>query len=69
LLNELLDKDDYYIVKVGWKMKEIFGAGNVYDIEATFSDPKDCTGFSFILNGVYPFEDGKLSARRRAPIK
>lgn len=69
ILNELLDEEDYYITKMGWTAAEIMGAGNVYDIEAAFSDPKDCTGFSFILSGVFPFEDGKISARRRPPHK
>lgn len=69
LLNELLDEEDYYIIKVGWTATEIMGVGNVYDIEAVFADPKDCTGFSFILSGVFPIEDGKVSSRRRAPTK
>lgn len=69
ILNELLDKDDYYITKIAWGAREIMGAGHDYDIEATFADPKDCTGFSFILSGVYPFEDGKVATRRRPPSK
>ena len=70
LLNELLDKDDYYIIKISWTAREIMGAaGNIYDIEAIFTNPKDCIGFSFILSGVYPVEDGKISTRRRAPNK
>lgn len=69
LLNKLLDGEDYYIIKIGWTTTEIMGAGNVYDIEAVFADPKDCTGFSFILNGVFPVEEGKVSLRRRAPNK
>lgn len=69
LLNELLDKEDYYIIKIGWTAKETMGAGLVYDIEAVFADPKDCTGFSFILSGIFPVEDGKVSNRRRPPSK
>lgn len=69
LLNSLLDEEDYYITKIGWTAAEAMGAGNTYDIEAVFADPKDCTGFSFILSGVFPFEDGKVSTRRRAPSK
>lgn len=69
ILNELLDKDDYYITKIAWGAREIAGAGHDYDIEASFTNPKECTGFSFILNGVYPHEDGKLSSRRRPPLK
>lgn len=69
LLNELLDEEDYYIIKIGWTTKEVMGAGNTYDIEAVFADSKDCTGFSFILSGVHTFEDGKLSSQRRTPTK
>lgn len=69
LLNELLDEEDYYIIKMGWTATETMGAGNVCDIEAGFSDPKDCTGFSFILSGVFPIEEGKASTRRRPPYK
>lgn len=69
LLNELLDEENYYITKIGWTTTETMGAGNVYDIEAVFADPRDCTGFSFILSGVFPVEEGKTSIRRRAPNK
>nr|WP_315240735.1 hypothetical protein [uncultured Albidiferax sp.] len=69
ILNELLDEENYYIIKMGWTATEVMGVGSVYDIEAGFSDPKDCTGFSFILSGVFPIEDGKVSTRRRAPYK
>lgn len=69
LLNELLDEKDYYIVKVGWIIKETLGTGNVYDVEAVFSDPKDCTGFSYMVNGVFPLEEEKISAKKRSPTK
>lgn len=69
ILNELLDEEDYYIIKMGWTATELLGGGNVYDIEAGFADPKGCTGFSFILTGVFPLEDGKISTRRRPPYK
>ncbi len=69
ILNALLDDNLYYITKIGWTTQEKSGVGNVYDIEAVFSDPKDCTGFSFILSGVYPFEEGSVSSRRRVPNK
>lgn len=67
LLNELVDEDTYYIIKAGWRMRDSLSSGNVYAVEAVFSDPKACTGFSFLLKGVYPYEDGKVSKRRRPP--
>ncbi|WP_220805941.1 hypothetical protein [Achromobacter sp. UMC71] len=69
ILNGLLDEEDYYIIKMGWTATEILGDGNVYDVEAGFSDFRDCTGFSFILSGVFPVEDGRTSTRRRSPHK
>ena len=69
ILNGLLDEENYYIIKMGWTATETMGAGNVYDIEAGFSNLNDCTGFSFILSGVFPVEEGKISTRRRQPYK
>lgn len=69
LLNDLLDDEDYYIVKMRWTATESSGDGNVYDVEAGFADPKDCTGFSFILSGVFPLVEGKVASKRRSPEK
>ena len=69
ILNNLLDKDDYYITKIAWGAREIAGTGHDYDIEAMFANPRDCTGFSFILSGVYPLENGQVATRRRSPFK
>lgn len=69
IFNDLLSEDDYYITKIAWGARELAGAGHDYDIEATFTNPADCTGFSFILSGVYPAEDGKVASRRRPPFK
>lgn len=69
ILNELLDEENYYIIKMGWTATETLGGGNVYDIEAGFSDMKDCAGFSFILSGLFPLEEGKISTKRRQPQK
>ncbi|WP_299162078.1 hypothetical protein [Accumulibacter sp.] len=69
ILNNLLEKDDYFITKIAWGAREIAGSGHDYDIEAMFANPRDCIEFSFILRGVYPFEDGQLCSRRRTPFK
>lgn len=69
LLNDLINEGKYHISKVGWIATEQMGKGFGYDIEAMFNDPKDCTGFSYLLRGVYILEDnGKLSKKRRAPL-
>ncbi len=67
LLNELIDEDTYYMVKAGWRMSDSLSSGDVYAVEALFSDPKNCTGFSFLLKGVFNYEDGKVSSKRRPP--
>lgn len=68
LLRQLTRERAYYIVKVGWLATEKLGKGSGYDIEATFVDPKQCTGFSYILRGVHELgDDGKLMKHRRNP--
>lgn len=68
LLRQLTRDSAYYIVKVGWLATEKLGKGFGFDIEATFADPKDCTGFSYILRGVHELgDDGKLTKHRRNP--
>jgi hypothetical protein len=69
LLRDLTKEKDYYIAKVGWVATETLGKGFGYEIEVTFTDPKDCTGFSYILRGVYELEDnGRLSKTKRSPM-
>lgn len=72
LLRDLTREKAYYIAKVGWVATASLGAGAGfgYDIEATFSDPKNCTGFSYILRGVFDIgENGKLAKKRRSPTR
>jgi hypothetical protein len=70
LLRQLTKERDYYIAKVGWVVNKTLGAGGSYEVEATFADPADCTGFSYLLRGVYDLgEDGKTSKKRRPPTK
>lgn len=60
-------EDDYYIVRIRWEAKKELTPGSVYVIEALFTDPRDCNEFSFMLKGVFPFENGRLSNRQAAP--
>jgi hypothetical protein len=62
-----LDSEGYYTYRVMWRSKEQMGRGDEYDIEVVFSDHIGCTGFSFLLVGVYESVDGLLSAKRRLP--
>jgi hypothetical protein len=69
MLQELVNEDDYHIVRMSWHSKQTLGTGHTYEIEAVFEDSENCTGFSFIVNAVYPRDDesGRTLARRRAP--
>lgn len=62
-----LDRDGYYTYRVVWRAKEELGKGDEFDIEVVFADPVDCTGFSFILLGVYEVSDGNVAQKRRMP--
>lgn len=63
-----LSSQDYYIFRMGWLAQESKEPGNVYEIDAQFSDPLDCAQFSFLVGGVYPCEDSVVSSRRRPPL-
>lgn len=68
LLRDLTQEKSYYIAKIGWLAVEKLGAGAGYELEATFADPKDCIGFSYIVRGVYDLgEDGKMMKNKRTP--
>ena len=70
ILSELISIQNYYISRVGWVATEKLGKGYGFQIEAMFSEPSDCTGFSYLLRGIYELgEDGKLSKYRRQPTK
>ncbi|MBD8270233.1 hypothetical protein IFU03_10750 [Pseudomonas fluorescens] len=60
ILQDLVGADDYYIVKICWLAKRIMGNGDVYKMEASFADPKNCEGFSVLLKTVYPNIDNKF---------
>jgi len=68
LLRELTQEKSYYIVRARWIATERLGLGFGFDIEATFANPIDCTGFSYILHGVHELDDnGRLLKQRRGP--
>lgn len=67
LLQELLEVEDYYITKISWTMDEIKGTKHRYEIEAAFSNPKDCTGFSFLLKNIYRYDRGNILSTRQTP--
>ncbi|AYR25677.1 hypothetical protein [Herbaspirillum rubrisubalbicans] len=70
ILSDLLKERQYYIVKVVWTVLEQRGRGSVYEIEALFEDHESCSGFSFLLAGVYVLEEsGAHSTKRRSALR
>lgn len=70
LRNLTSSAQDYYMVKVGWVVRGDSGAGATYEIEASFSNPNECTGFTYILRSVTDvLEDSTLSKNKRSPNK
>lgn len=69
IFHELLEQENYYIIKMGWTATETLGHGNVYEIEVNFSDPINCSGFSFMVTGVFPVESSIVSDKKRSPSK
>ena len=68
IFRNLTQEKSYYIAKVSWLCVANMGTGAGYQLEATFADPKECTGFSYILRGVYDLgENSKLVKVRRSP--
>lgn len=68
ILLDLVGSDEYYIVKICWLARRTLGNGDVYKIEASFADPKDCDGFSVLLKTVHPNVEGRFS-KFRSPLK
>lgn len=74
-LQNLIERDDsseedpYYIVRIAWVVAEKKGIGQRYEIECRFEDPANCTGFSFMLRGVYGVDilTGNLNKTKRPP--
>lgn len=68
MLHELYDKD-FYVVKAGWTLRNLDGAGGFYELEAVFSDPPMCSDFSFLVKTVNVRQEGKMTYLRRTPTR
>ncbi|MBT2791944.1 hypothetical protein [Paraburkholderia strydomiana] len=63
-----LYKSGYYIIKVIWQVKpKISLDSDIFELEAQFSEPGDCTGFSYQTKRVLIFEEGKITDKTRHP--
>jgi len=68
ILQDLVSSDTYFIIKICWLAKRTLGNGDVYKLEASFVDPKDCHKFSVLVKSVFPNIEGKFP-RSRTPLK
>jgi len=67
-LKDIISKSaDFYTIRTVWKVREAMGEGHVFELDAHFASARDCTGFSYLVRGVYPCEDGVISKKRRSP--
>ena len=63
-----LYKTGYYIIKVIWQVKpKISLDSDIFELEAQFSEPGDCTGFSYQTKRVLIFDEGKITDKTRHP--
>ncbi|KKI35144.1 hypothetical protein VI03_30065 [Burkholderia vietnamiensis] len=63
-----LYKNGYYIVKVVWHIRPASQIdSDIFEVEAQFSDPESCTGFSYLSRSVIIVDEGKITEKRRSP--
>lgn len=56
----------YFIVKVVWHVKSTSSLdSDVYEVEAQFTEPRECTGFSYQVRSVLITEGGKETGKKR----
>jgi hypothetical protein len=66
VIDELYAKG-YYIIKVVWRVKSKASIdSDVFELEAQFSEPQTCTGFSYQVRCAYLNENGKITDKKRS---
>lgn len=69
VIKELYEKG-YYIVKVVWRVQIATRVdSDIFELEAQFSRPEHCTGFSYRTKSVILVDEGKVTSKRRGPKK
>ena len=69
VIDDLFSKG-YYIVKIVWRTKSTASVdSDIFELEAQFSQPNTCTGFSYRTKSVILVEDGTVTTKRRSPKK
>jgi hypothetical protein len=59
LVSEELDsmyEKGFYIWKIRWTLKESLPDSDIFEFEAQFSSPEECTGFSYMPKGVIRYK-------------
>ncbi|WP_447887808.1 hypothetical protein [Serratia fonticola] len=54
-LSNLYDRG-FYIWKIKWKVKEKLADPDIFELEAQFGDPLNCTNFSYLVKGVRKYK-------------
>ncbi|MDF7630476.1 hypothetical protein PUG46_14490 [Erwiniaceae bacterium L1_55_4] len=54
-LSDLYDRG-FYIWKIKWKVKEKLADPDIFELEAQFGDPLNCTNFSYLVKGVRKYK-------------
>lgn len=62
-LSSLYDKD-FYIWKINFKIR-ISQFSDIYEIEAQFADPKNFDKFSYIIKGLYKYNEDSYNKQRK----
>lgn len=52
-----LEKKGFYISKMIWASRTIETDSDLYEFEAQFSSPEDCSGFTYLPRGFYKHQD------------
>jgi hypothetical protein len=69
VIDDLFNKG-YYIVKIVWRAKAKSQIdSDIFELEAQFSHPDTCTGFSYRTKSVILCDDGIVTTKRRSPKK
>lgn len=69
VIKDLYEKG-YYIVKVVWRVQLTSRIdSDIFELEAQFSHPGNCTGFAYRTKSVIMVDEGKVTTKRRSPKK
>lgn len=54
---KLLSKEGFFISRIVWTSKLPTNDSDIYELEAQFSNPDECSGFSFLPRGLYKYKN------------